>query len=180
MLLATSLARAEPPIPAAAAGASTPVVGVPIEIRGSLPKLRLEIQDPRTRAPLAYCVGACQAALVPGRYRFFVHESPGLRAGGRNVRIDHASRILITPSSEAKRSTGLALGIAGPAMMVVGAFMFLSSISLDGSEGRGDRDAGTGLAGLGLMVTGIALTPIGWVMFGTSLRPKVEVTPLGR
>ena len=41
-------------------------------------------------------------------------------------------------------------------------------------------DGDGALAGAVMIVGGIAITPVGWVLFGTSLRPKVEVTPLGR
>jgi hypothetical protein len=156
---------------------------VPIEIRGSVPGLRLEIQDPRTRRPLAFCTGACQATIVPGRYRFYANATAETRSGGRDMDIVDASKILVSPRSEAQHSTGLVLGIAGPALMVLGAAVFLTNIANtyqeDGSGSSSGRAEGA-LAGVGLMLGGMVLTPIGWVMFGTSFRPRVEVTPLGR
>jgi hypothetical protein len=151
---------------------------VPIELRGSLPALRLEVQDPRSRRPLAYCDGACSAMIVPGRYRFFANATADTLGGGRDVDIREASRILITPASEARRSTGLVLGIVGPALMVVGAVLFVSNPGGGSSSELGTGDAA--VAGVGMMLTGVVLTPIGWVMFGTSSRPKVLVTPLDR
>jgi hypothetical protein len=178
-LLTTSLARAEPtattPPPISVASEAT---AVPLEIRGSEPNLRLEIQDPRTRTPLALCTDACQATIVPGRYRLFVNATPTTRAGGRDVQISEPSRLLVTPRSEGRYSTGLALGIAGPVLMVLGSVVFLVNINDSLRDGSGSGDGA--VAGLGMMLGGIVMTPIGWVMFGTSLRPKVEVTPLGR
>ena len=175
-LLFTSLAHAEPP-PVAL---TPPSLAVPIELHGSEPNLHLEIQDPRTRRPLALCTGACQASIVPGRYRLFVAETPDTRAGGRDVQIVESSSLLVTPRSEAQHTTGLVLGIAGPVLMVIGSVVVLSSVARDYNE-SGSGSSGEGvLAGLGMMLGGIAITPIGWVMFGTSLKPKVEVTPLGR
>jgi hypothetical protein len=174
-LLFTSLAHAEPPVTL-----TPPSTAVPIELHGSEPNLHLEIQDPRTRRPLALCTGACQASIVPGRYRLFVDATPDTRAGGRDVQIVEPSSLLVTPRSEARHTTGLVLGIAGPVLMVIGSVVILSSIARDYNE-SGSSTSGEGvLAGLGMMLGGIAITPVGWVMFGTSLKPKVEVTPLGR
>jgi hypothetical protein len=161
----------------------TESAAVPIEIHGSQPGLRLEIQDPRTRKPLAYCTGACQATIFPGRYRFFANATAETLPGGRDLNISEASKILVTPRSEAQRSTGLVLGIAGPALMVLGSVVFLSNIvgSYSSDDGGGSSNSPEGaLAGLGLMLGGVVITPIGWVMFGTSFRPRVEVTPLAR
>lgn len=183
-LLFTSLAQAEPTLAAPSTGVVAPAnvnSAVPIEVRGSQPGLRLEIQDPRNRSPLAFCTDACQATIVPGRYRLFVNATPDTRAGGREVQISGPSQILVTPRSEARRTTGLTLGIGGPVLMVLGSVLFLSS--LRNSLGHGDSsssDGGQAVAGLGMMVGGIVITPIGWVMFGTSFKPKVEVTPLPR
>lgn len=183
-LLFTSLARAEP-TPAAP---SSPVVAaaradtaVPIQLRGSEPGLRLEIQDPRNRSPLALCTDACQATIVPGRYRLFVNATAGTRAGGRVVDISGPSQLLVTPRTEARYTTGLTLGIGGPVLMVLGSLLFLASLGNGlGHDAGSSSDGGQAAAGLGMLVGGIVITPIGWVMFGTSLRPKVEVSPLPR
>ena len=182
-LLVTQVARADP-ASAPVQPIAPPSNAVPIELRGSVPGLRLEIQDPRTRRPLAYCTGACQATIVPGRYRFFANATAETRSGGHDMEIVDASKILVTPRSEAQHSTGLVLGIAGPALMVLGAAVFLSNLATtyetDGSSSSSSSRAEGVLAGMGLMIGGMVLTPIGWVMFGTSFRPRVEVTPLAR
>jgi hypothetical protein len=170
-------ARAEPPslVPPLSLERAVPI---PIEMRGSEPHLRLEIQDPETRRTLAFCDGACQWTLVPGRYRFFADATADTRAGGREVEILQASQILVTPRNESRYATGLALGITGSALTLLGAVLFLTNPGGGSSSELGTGDGA--LAGLGMMVAGLTLTPIGWVMFGTSFRPKVEVTPLRR
>jgi hypothetical protein len=181
-LLVTSLAHAEPTPAALAPSVVAPANhAVPIELRGSEPGLRLEIQDPRNRSPLALCTDACQATIVPGRYRLFVNATADTRAGAREVQISEPSQLLVTPRSEGRYTTGLTLGIGGPVLMVLGSVLFLSSIGNGlGDGGSSASDGGQAAAGLGMLVGGIVITPIGWVMFGTSLRPKVEVTPLPR
>lgn len=183
-LLFTSLAHAEPTAAAPPSSLVTPAnanQAVPIELRGSEPGLRLEIQDPRNRSPLALCTGACQATIVPGRYRLYVNATPGTRAGGREVQISEPSRLLVTPRTEARRTTGLTLGIAGPVLTVLGSLLFLVNINNSfRDDGSSRADGGQLAAGLGMMLGGIVITPIGWVMFGTSFKPKVEVTPLPR
>jgi hypothetical protein len=181
-LLFTSLARAEPPAsaPPAVVGAA-PATAVAIEIHGAQPNLQLEVQDPKTRRPLALCAGDCQATIMPGRYRLFVNATADTRPGGREVLIAEPSRLLITPRSEARYATGLVLGIAGPVLMVLGSVVLLNNAfdSID-SDGNSRRSADATMTGALMVLGGIVITPIGWIMFGTSLRPSVDVTPLPR
>jgi hypothetical protein len=176
-LLSTSLlsplrAAAAPSAPAASAQASS---AVKIELI-SQPRLRLEVQDPRDGRPLAYCEGACQATIMPGRYRLFANATADTRAGGDEIEIEAPSHILIRPSSEARYKSGLALGIAGPTLIVLG--LLLVGLNPGGGTHSelGTGDGGT--VGLLLALGGIVITPIGWTLYGTSLGPKVTVTPL--
>lgn len=177
-LLLAPPTRAEPSVPPASPVDPALARGVQLELRGSLPGLRLEVQDPRSGHALAYCEGACRATIVPGRYRFFANATADTRAGGRDIDILAASRVLISPASQSRRSTGLTLGITGSALVLVGAVLFLSNPSGGSSSELGTGDAA--VAGLVMALTGAVLTPIGWAMFGTSHRPKVQVTPLER
>ena len=45
----------------------------------------------------------------------------------------------------------------------------------DSECGRGDSSRSS--SGVLLFLGGLTVTPIGWVMFGTSYKPEVEVSP---
>jgi hypothetical protein len=146
---------------------------LPIAVFPDDPALRFELQLPDTRRPVALCQGPCTAYLPPGRYRFFVHPTNGTRAGGRTVEIEAPSVVHLKPRTHGHYETGLTLGIVGSALLFISTFTLLST-----ADGRGDHDDVVALSLLGF-VTGAVLTPIGWVSFGRSLRPAVEVQPMG-
>lgn len=146
---------------------------LPIAVFPDDPSLRFELQLPDTRQPVALCQGPCTAYLPPGRYRFFVHPTNGTRAGGRTVQIEAPSVVQLKPRTHGHYQTGLTLGIVGSALIFASTITLLMS-----ADGRGDRDDVIAFSLLGL-VTGAVLTPIGWVSFGRSLRPAVDVQPLG-
>jgi hypothetical protein len=95
------------------------------------------------------------------------------------VDISGPSTVRVDPDTHAHRDGGLALGIAGPILMLVGMVALLGNecweCSAEERERRNDeRRVPNTLAGVGL-IGGLAITPIGWVMFGTSFKPEVEV-----
>ena len=179
--LVAPFAEAEPSAwtldPTAPARLTAPV---PIELAGSRPETRIEIQDSVDHHPLAFCLDACEATIFPGRYRLFVAGTESTREGSRDIDLRLPSRILVTPKSRATHTAGLVMGITGPILAVVGAVVLLANLnSLDGSQGNSNFGTTEGrLTGFALMLGGITLTPIGWVMFGTTSRPSVSVTPL--
>ncbi len=166
-------------LPATARAQTAPLV--PIAIYPETP-VRLELQMPDTRQPVALCQGACTAYLPPGKYRLAVHAGSDTRAGNRVVNVPGPSALFVKPRSEGMRTSGLALGIAGSALLV-GGMVLLATTLQDDYDGDGYRDdnhrATLVPLGLGAVVVGLVLTPIGWVRFGKSLRPAVDVEPLG-
>src|SRR5205814_3933793 len=78
-------------------------------------------------------------------------------------------------SRRSTRSTGLALGIGGVASIAVGSMVYLTSVSSVHGEGLG----AAGPAAILLFVAGVALTPIGFVMYGNTFKPGIDVEPLG-
>ena len=168
-------------LPATALAQAAPVVPplVPIAIYPETP-VRLELQMPDTRQPVALCAGACTAYLPPGKYRLEVHPAGETRGGARVVNIPGPSSLFVTPRSEGMRTSGLTLGITGSALLVGGMVLLATALSDDwDADGRSSRrnDALVPL-GVGAVVVGLVLTPIGWIRFGKSLRPAVDVQPL--
>ncbi len=87
--------------------------------------------------PLAECPGDCRLSLAPGRYKIFVHETPGTLAGSREVDISAPTTLRVDPDTQAHRSVGLGLGIAGPILMLVSLGVLLANACIDcGDSGR--------------------------------------------
>jgi hypothetical protein len=173
-LLAAGHAAAQEaaPVPIPAQQLAPPGL-LPIAVFPEDPGLRFELQLPDTRRPVALCQGPCTAYLPPGRYRFFVHPTNGTRAGGRTVEIEAPSVVLLKPRTHGHYETGLTLGIVGSALIFISTLTLLST-----ADGRDDHDDLIAVSLLGF-VTGAVLTPIGWVSFGRSLRPAVDVQRMG-
>lgn len=166
-------------LPATARAQAAPLV--PIAIYPETP-VRLELQLPDTRQPVALCQGACTAYLPPGKYRLEVHAGSETRAGGRVVNVPGPSALFVKPRTEGMRTSGLTLGIAGSALLVGGMVLLATVLDQDyDDDGYRDHDRRDTLVplGVGAVVVGLVLTPIGWIRFGKSLRPAVDVEPLG-
>lgn len=144
---------------------------VPVAVYPEPRELSFELQLTDTRQPVALCEGACTAWLPRGRYRLVAHETLATRGGGRTIVIDGPSRVQLSARSNAQFQTGLTLGIVGSALLFVSSVVLLTTL-----DSRESEDVT--LMSLAGMLTGAALTPIGWVMFGKSLRPKTEIQPL--
>ncbi len=86
--------------------------------------------------------------------------------------------MFVKPRSEGMRSSGLALGIAGSSLIVFSMVTLATTLG-DGHYEHDDRDQVLIPMALVGLVVGLVLTPIGWVRFGKSLRPAVDVEPLG-
>lgn len=150
---------------------------VPVAIYPETP-VRLELQMPDTRQPVALCQGACTAYVPPGKYRVFVHPGFETRAGGRVVNVPGPSTLFVKPRSEGMYTSSLAMGITGSALVLFGFATLVTALDDPHHENDDRNQVLVPMALVGLVV-GLVLTPIGWVRFGKSLRPAVEVDALG-
>jgi hypothetical protein len=119
-----------------------------------------------------------------GRYRIEVLETADTLGGNRSVSVDGPSRLVITPRDRTKKSTGLVLGIGGGVAVVVGVALLLHGSSdvpaTCDSSGSCTRPWNTEMTTGGFVaLAGAIMTPIGWVMFGKSLRPAIDVEHVG-
>jgi hypothetical protein len=172
-------AGAQPPPPPAV---WTPPV-LPVALHTSEPGMIVELyapdQKPEREVPLVRCQTPCLAQIAPGSYRVYVHASGDNLRGSRVINIEEPSHVTVTPSTEGDRGLGLGLGIGGIAAIGVGVVLLF--VELIDSIGCIDSDcsdhANFAIPGLVLVVGGLVATPIGWVMFGKSFRPAVDVAP---
>lgn len=148
---------------------------VAVDIVGMEPNLAFTISD-KDKRPIAECPGNCRLMLLPGRYQIFVHATDDTLAGSRMVDITTASTVRVDPDTTAHRDVGLGLGIAGPVIILASLAALLANADwYSENEDRSQADeTEDSLAVLGLL-GGLAITPIGWVMFGSSFKPEVEV-----
>jgi hypothetical protein len=141
---------------------------------GSIPRLEFTVSDSEGR-PILDCVGRCRLLLLPGKYRIAVRETEDTLPGSRTIEVTGPATVRVDPDSASQRTAGLAMGIAGPILLVVGMAVVLGeSCGHSCTEEDHENGDGAALGGLALL-GGLTLTPIGWVMFGKSFKPTVEV-----
>jgi hypothetical protein len=119
-----------------------------------------------------------------GRYRIEVLETEGTLGGSRSASVDGPVRLVITPRDRAKRTLGLTLGIGGAVAVVVGVALLVDGASgvpaTCDTQGYCSRTWNTEMTTGGLVaLAGAIMTPIGWVMFGKSARPAIDVEHVG-
>lgn len=141
---------------------------VAVHIHSDQPAARYELFDPDFPKPVAGCTGSCTVYVLPGRYRLTVSPTHSTRAGTSSVRVEHGTRLEVSPRGYASRWAGLGTAVGGMGTMVAGVTLLAT-----GSKASGSRFA----VGLASFLMGAAATPIGWVIFGKSYRPSVRVLP---
>jgi len=154
-----------------------------VDLASTEPGVHVSIYPEKTNpdivAPIVDCASPpCRVGLYPGRYKLHVSEGPNTLAGSRDIEIRSPSLVTVDPDTHEHRSVGLALGIAGPVMMLGGLVWAASESCYEydsNCQHSSDRDTRISFA-IFTMLAGLAVTPIGWVMFGTSYKPEVEVS----
>jgi hypothetical protein len=146
------------------------------------PGLSLRIRPVGSPADEERCEGAgCVARVRPGPYEISVVDR-GAQAGSRELDLDRAERLTITPPDESARRTGLILGVTGSVLLGAGVVMsviaYSSSISECQGDGCADPPPWLGPLGIGVGIAGGIARPIGWVLYGNNLGPRVERTPV--
>ena len=138
--------------------------------------VRLELYDPTERPPqqlpAVVCFDQCAVSAVPGRYLLRVSGPGDVKTGKRFIDLEESSNVYIDPPSKFQRYFGLSLGILGPTLIVGGIMVgFFSAYHTE------QRAQPWHTVGLSMAITGIVVTPLGWVMFGTNGKPSVEIVP---
>ncbi len=143
---------------------------VPVTIASDTPGTRFSIKRDQDAAEVARCDTRCGLYLPKGKYRLVVKESDDVADGTRRFKLDGPSSILLSPDTPGQRWAGLSLGIGGIAATIAGAVLLLSS--------NGCADCGEATkqkAGVVLLLGGLGATPVGWVMFGKSFKPDLQI-----
>ena len=141
----------------------------------------LKNEDLGSDARTTRCDTPCVVTVTTGRYRIGVERTEHTLGGSRIVTLDGtAHTVTVTPRDPAARTVGLAVGVLGTAM-IAGGFA-LGAASEPAPRGLCSEhtpcpvDDGLAWVGVSLILAGLALTPIGWTLFGKSFGPSVAVT----
>jgi hypothetical protein len=152
-----------------------PVVPIWItsEARGPTYELRL----PGSESTVFFCRSQTCAAYVPsGEYEVYVSPTGDYAEGKRRVKIEKPSQLVIEPRDASAHTTGLVMGIGGTVLAVMGFTTLLVAANKPCDATSCDDERATLIwLGLGGLIAGAVLTPIGWVRFGKSFRPGVQV-----
>jgi hypothetical protein len=172
-----------PPVapPYAPPGYWGPITTVPLDLTTSTEGAGFEVyfesSKPGIDAPLASCPGSCRVFVYPGKYRIQITETEDTVRGNRLIEVRGPMSIDFDPDTSAKRTGGLILGIAGPIMLITGVMLVLSDEISNGYDDHSYDNDTEEAFGVLLMAGGLAATPIGWVMFGTSFKPEYQTAP---
>jgi len=140
----------------------------PVVLQGETANLEMGLAIGGDDPPFVRCFGACTTLVFPGNYWVTV-RGPAVIEGRREVDIERPSTMLVHPRSQDARRSGLILGVLGIALIGAGGAAVLAA------ETGGDTSEGSvTLLGLGAVITGLVLTPIGWIKYGRS-SPDVEL-----
>jgi len=146
------------------------------------PGLRLELyrgQDhPRKDPPLDACVHSCTLWEPPGRYRLLVAGRPGsdVHRSFRDFKLARSSDLTVRPPLRTPRAVGLAMGITGIPVLILGIGYFLVQTGM--GVGTGLNTPSQKLTAVTLLGGGAALTVSGWILFGLNRKPTLKLTSL--
>lgn len=184
-----------PPAPTAGGPVVITPQGVPIMIRNAAPDAaaiehRLVTVDGTV---LGSCMGNCTFQVPPGTYVLESGETDELRSGRQKIVVTGPTMVDVRPGSKSARSTGLALGIAGPVLLFTGLIgTMVVALQRDSADfdcrARDicDQDKPSYTPWVLSMVAGAAGTTVGWIMFagaGTKMKasgyaPSMALAPI--
>ena len=162
------------------ASAAEPAKSAVVRVTGAEPGMSFDVAQPGRVPTTPRCTDPCQITAPPGKYELHVYRGDQA-LGTTRLKVSGPASFEVSPPNLARQKTGLALGITGSAFILAGFIAVGYAISerhdcgLD--EACRDRYVSTVWYGTGAVALGAVLSPIGWVLFGTSRSPKVKLVP---
>lgn len=148
-----------------------------------MPGRRLEVRS-SAGVPIARCVTGCWLNLPSGDYTVAWY-GPKAEERVLNFSVSGPGGIEIEEPDEGTASTGLGFGIAGATIAAAGAVSYVVGFSQgcimsECEEGRDTQTAGILLlGGLGAMVVGGIMAPIGFVTWSRNRNPRLHQSEAG-
>lgn len=125
---------------------------------------------------VARCTGSCRLPLPEGAYRLS-YTRGGEASSPMKLVVTRPADYRVEPPDDTAATSGLVMGILGPASILVGSYMFLAHCI-----GEGDSECTElyTVVGGSVMLSGIIMTPIGWTMYGVYRKPTLERAEPGK
>jgi hypothetical protein len=120
------------------------------------------------------CPDTCTVDVAPGLVRIRVRPRGDDDDGSRTIWIDAPTRIVIDPPSSSDRTLGGVLAIGGAISLFAGSGLFMNNASVSGGECSRCSSSGSA-AGLGMMLTGLVLTPVGLGLVLGNTGPSFDI-----
>lgn len=125
------------------------------------------------RRHIARCDNRCVVHVPRGTLEVHLYDRDGALDGTQSFDIDAASHVVIEPSSTGLAGVGLLAGFAGSAAFLVGSLPCVFSSMAEPADG-----AKGGQVGCSAMFIGMIAAPMGFVLYGRTRSPSVDVSPL--
>jgi hypothetical protein len=152
-----------------------PDSSVPVTFRNETTTTSYTVRDPGGAGVLDTCDQECTVWLMPGRYVLRVDERDGYSGGDRTLIVKEPRTYVVTQGRTTAKTTGLVLGITGTVLLPLGFAALTPAVMSANCHGDcGGVNGGVALAGLGAIVVGAILTPVGWAMYN---RHRVRLRP---
>lgn len=135
---------------------------------------RFDVRTPDEGEVIARCVGHCTLALPQGSYQLRLYDGAGSPDGDTDFRVSGPGSLEVEDANSNVARVGAIMGSVGPVLIVTGSLLLLRSICMEACPNH-DSSATWGLATL---ITGAALTPIGWVIYARNREPRTKAQPL--
>jgi hypothetical protein len=152
---------------------SVPVV--PYTIQSESRATRFEVRT-EFGQPLVRCAGSCRLALPLGRYRLALFDEQGREERGTRFDVKGSARLKFERANTELATLGAIIGVTGAALIIGGDVVVMQNACII-SDCEQDKPKMARL-GLGAMLLGAVLTPLGWAMFCHNLTPTIHEYPL--
>jgi hypothetical protein len=149
-----------------------------VSISSAEHKLELQLVPVGESTPVVECSNYCDFWALPGRYTLYLKDPATGEQHDVGLRIRDSARYAVDPGDDTARNVGLGLGIAGPVALFTGLILtmplLLSSLCED-TNCVSDADRRAANIGLGFLLGGVVMTPVGWTLFSSN---RTRLTPL--
>jgi hypothetical protein len=155
-------------------GVASVEAGVAVRISGVERTVSLRIADRETDRTVALCRGPCAFRAPRGRYVVYSTDAETGERRELGLQLRHDDHFYYRAGDDSAKTTGLVIGIAGPALIVTGMFMLFPALM---AQDPTDGQQNAARIGLAAMWVGAVATPIGWTTFASNRTKLIEASP---
>jgi hypothetical protein len=136
--------------------------GISVRVDSIPVGMSVQIERADSGPAVLECFDACSTVVDPGRYRLRLRTSTGETVGTETMSIKHPIVFHVSSFSREAATTGLVLGVTGAGLAATSVVAF--GIVLSNACESGGCGALV-VYGIVALLSGAALTPVGWTMF---------------